>query len=191
MAETVQVTLDGKSVQPPYQDEHLLRSLSDHEFTLREMAEACECSATTVLHYLRHYGITTGNEQSDGPSRSPVPFQTRRDGYEYWTAGHQTVLVHRLVAVAEWGFDAVADRIVHHCSEIPWDNRPSQLQLFDSNREHMRWHARPAVTEDQLTLSESLPAVDQTDASPARDAVTPPSSQSDGQVTLDEYGVFG
>jgi hypothetical protein len=191
MAETVQVTLDGTPVQKPYTDEHLLRSLCKHDFTLREMAEACECSAPTVLHYLRHYGITTGNERATGSSQSPVPFQTRRDGYEYWKSGPHTVLVHRLVAIAEWGFEAVADRIVHHCTEIPWDNRPSHLQLFDSHREHGRFHARPAVADDQLTLPESLPTVDQADSLPARDAITPPSSRSDGQATLDEFGVFG
>lgn len=62
MVETVQVMLTGKTVQKPYTDEHRLRSLCDHDFTLREMAEAGRGSAPTVLHYLRHYGITTGNE---------------------------------------------------------------------------------------------------------------------------------
>jgi hypothetical protein len=73
---------------------------------------------------------------------------------------------------------------------IPWDNRLSQLQLFDSQRKYMQCHARPAVTDDQVTLPESLPSVEQTDVPPARDAVTPPSSQADGQATLDEFGVF-
>jgi hypothetical protein len=191
MVETMQVTLDGETVQPPYTDEHLLRSLCDDDMTLGEMAAVCECDTATVLHYLRQYRLSTGNERADGPSRSPVPFRTGRDGYERWKAGNHTVLVHRLVAVAEWGFEAVADRIVHHCSGIPWDNRSSHLQIFDSHREHGRFHARPAVTDDQLTLPESLPAVDQTDSTPARDTVTPPSSQADGQVTLDEFGVFG
>ena len=190
MAETVQVTLDGKRVQQPYHDEHLLRSLAERGSTLREMAAACECDASTVLHYLRHYGITTGNERADGPSRSPVPFRTGQDGYERWKTTQRTVFVHRLVAVAEWGFAAVADCVVHHNS-VPWDNRPSQLQLFDSHREHRRFHGRPPVADDQLTLAESFPGVDQSDASPARQAVTLSSSQADGQATLDEFGVVG
>lgn len=78
-----------------------------------------------------------------------MALRTRRDGYEHWKSGHRSVLVHRLLAVAEWGFDAVADRIVHHCPGIPWDNRPSTLQFFESHREHMRFH-------DQVTLPESL-----------------------------------
>lgn len=191
MAETEQVTLTGETVQPLYQDEQVLRSLCDDEYTLREMAEACECDATTVLHYLRRYGLTTGNEQAGKPSRSPVPFGTRRDGYESWKDGRRHVLVHRLVAVAEWGFAAVADRIVHHCSEIPWDNRPSQLRLFESHQEHGRFHGRPSIAADQVTLPESLAAIDQAESSPARPAVTPSSTESDGQATLDEYGVFG
>ena len=150
------------------------------------MAAACECDASTILHYLRHYGITTGNERADRPSRSPVPFRTGQDGYERWKTTQRTVFVHRLVAVAEWGFAAVADCVVHHNS-VPWDNRPSQLQLFDSHREH----GRPPVADDQLTLAESFPGVDQSDASPARQAVTLSSSQADGQATLDEFGVFG
>jgi hypothetical protein len=191
MAETVQVTLDGDPAQRSYTNEQFLRSLCDDDVTLGELADVCECAPATVRYYLRHYGLTTGTEQAGAPDRSPVPLRTRRDGYEYWKPGHRSVLVHRLLAVAEWGFEAVADRIVHHCTEIPWDNRPSQLQLFESHRAHMRWHGRPVVTDDQVTLPESLPAVDRTESSPARPAVTPSSTEADGQATLDEFGAFG
>jgi transcriptional regulator with PAS, ATPase and Fis domain len=51
-----------------------------------------------------------------------------------------SAVIHRLVAVAEYGFDAVVENHVHHKNHIPWDNRPSNLELM-SQEEHYRYHA--------------------------------------------------
>lgn len=56
------------------------------------------------------------------------------EGYETWRDKYQykesRVKVHRLVAVAEYGINEVKDRVVHHRNEVPWDNRPGNLQLM-------------------------------------------------------------
>lgn len=60
--------------------------------------------------------------------------------YEFvYDHGHK-VQVHRLVAVAEYGFDAVADKVVHHESKHGLDNRPSNIGLMDRS-DHSRMHA--------------------------------------------------
>lgn len=45
----------------------------------------------------------------------------------YWTS----MPIHRLVAVSEYGFDAVANYNVSHKNEIPFDNRPENIEIVD------------------------------------------------------------
>jgi len=47
--------------------------------------------------------------------------------------------IHRLLAVAEYGFDSIAGLTVHHQSHIPWDNRPEKLELMTKS-EHQTHH---------------------------------------------------
>ena len=54
---------------------------------------------------------------------------------ERWECKH-----HRLIAVAEYGFDAVADSYVHHKIPIPWLNYRENLEVFDSHSEHAKHH---------------------------------------------------
>lgn len=46
---------------------------------------------------------------------------TSGEGYEEVTDGEERAYVHRLTAVAEYGFDAVTDMDVHH--KEMWDGR--------------------------------------------------------------------
>lgn len=152
--ENRQKTLDG-GLTKPYTDEFLLRDLYEtQELSVAEIAEILECSETTVRNYMRWFGIECRNGVDRDPS--PAWFGTRPDGYECWNDGHQTVYVHRLVAVAEWGFEAVASGVIHHKNQIQWDNRPENLHPFESNSAHIRHHARPSTHEDQQTIDEVI-----------------------------------
>jgi len=67
---------------------------------------------------------------------------TDTNGYEVaWDLGNErAVHIHRLVAIAEYGFDAVANNdVVHHENENTWDNRPENL-IPMSRSEHYRAH---------------------------------------------------
>lgn len=140
-----QTTLAGDPVEP-HKDPELLRDLyEDHD--AEEIADQCDCSIVTVQSYLRGFGITQ-------PSDKPAYFQTRSDGYEYWTVDQHTVYVHRLVAVAEYGIEAVAGGHVHHRNGLRWDNRPENLQPLDGAAAHRREHARPKPHDDQQPLAE-------------------------------------
>lgn len=44
-----------------------------------------------------------------------------------------------LQAVAEHGFEAVAGRVVHHISQIPFDNRPENLEVLN-DEDHKEAH---------------------------------------------------
>lgn len=56
--------------------------------------------------------------------------------------GHaEVVFIHRLLAVAEYGFEAVANRHVHHVNGIPWLNYGGNIEL-KTPEDHINdhWH---------------------------------------------------
>jgi len=75
--------------------------------------------------------------------RYNVPCQIDQQGYNVVKTnidGENIYLsLHRLLAVSEFGIDKVKDIDVHHKNNIPWDNRPSNLELM-SRSEHMKHH---------------------------------------------------
>lgn len=50
------------------------------------------------------------------------------------------VSTHRLLAVAEYGFNAVTGKDVHHLNGIPWDNRASNIELIEPG-DHTALHS--------------------------------------------------
>jgi hypothetical protein len=75
-----------------------------------------------------------GYERVNGVQWSQV---TRRPNCDQ----KEQALVHRLVAVAEYGFEAVCDSHVHHKNGIPWDNRPSNLEVVsEKHHTNKHWH---------------------------------------------------
>jgi hypothetical protein len=49
--------------------------------------------------------------------------------------------VHRLLAIAEHGIEAIRDDVVHHRNNVKWDNRPSNITVM-SNGDHVAHHNR-------------------------------------------------
>lgn len=125
------------------------RELSQHYIadgkTIQETADELGTSKITVDRHLRYHGIkkTISEAQADRYRGEPATFRTNPKGYEEWglrqVDGGGQVLVHRLVAVAECGFDAVEDMQVHHENGVPWDNRPENLELT-TLRDHIKKH---------------------------------------------------
>jgi len=156
IGESKETMADGG--QPPWQDEELLSKLYLSEgLTTREIADRFDCSNGTVSRWLNKYDIDTRENWAAGVEAAKranrverVKLRTLDSGYEYWTSSEwrpgqdsrttEIVYVHRLLAVAEHGFKAVANRDVHHENGIPWDNRPSNVDLLDKS-EHGRLHS--------------------------------------------------
>lgn len=61
--------------------------------------------------------------------------------------------LHRLIAVAEYGFDEVCGKDVHHKNGVRWDNRPSNLDVL-TRSEHIELHRKEEreETENQLKI---------------------------------------
>lgn len=144
----------------PYADEGTLRELYHEQgLSLRQIADELDCHYTTVHQYMDEHGIDRRDANHHPESAAHATFTTHTAGYELWVDESKTVLVHRLVAVAEHGLDAVCDGVVHHENEVKWDNRPSNLTVIESQGEHTRLHQRPEIADEQLELSD-IPRVD-------------------------------
>ena len=116
-----------KNHAKPWRDEQTLRRLhQQYGMSGRQIAQKFGCSPSTVPRWINKFNIYT-----------PPKFQTTPDkGYEKWRDGNDTVYVHRLLAVAEYGFQAVKDNIVHHKSGVPWDNRPDNIEVLPQSKHH-------------------------------------------------------
>jgi len=103
--------------------------------------EELGCSETAVFYWLEKHGIETRpntREQLPGPTTGPRGYERlHTSAYE----GKDKIKLHRLVAIAEYGLERVLEDEVHHKNGIPWDNRPSNLELR-SHADHARVHAQ-------------------------------------------------
>jgi len=139
--------------EKPWRDEETLREEYVHkQRSSTELAEKWGCSHATVMNWVKKYGFdkysrlprfTLGTrkseEQLDGSRHSTTTYEylkTRPEG-----SAVTRVMHHRLLAVAEWGFNAVRGKEVHHQNNIPWDNRPDNLELL-TKAAHSREHAQ-------------------------------------------------
>lgn len=156
------------------------RSLyQDQQLSVEELADRFGCSKKTIHKHLRECGILPRIGRIDGEA-PPARFHLK-DNYEVWSHGPHHVRVHRLLMVAEEGFAAVAEsEIVHHKTEVEWDNRPDELELIATIGEHNSLHARPPVEEDQQTL-DSYPTLDEEQEQSLRP------EQNDPQMSLREF----
>lgn len=142
----------------PWRDKSLLRHLRrELDMSLHEMADVFGCAQTTVGNHCRNHGIR--------PIPKPAYFYMTYYGYESWQdacKGEKVSLhIHRLQAVAEWGFEAVAGNDVHHKNGIKWDNRIENLEIMDPG-EHMELHKSEYSKEEQTEIAEKY---ENTDAS--------------------------
>jgi len=111
----------------------------------REIAEMLGYSKPTVVKHLKRHGIPLRESNRKRPVHFGTYSNTTGFAYEVWqhnlAEGRERVYVHRLLAVAKYGFDAVCDMDVHHRNEVPWDNRHGNIGLMDHS-EHRAHHSR-------------------------------------------------
>lgn len=132
----------------PWRDEELMRELyEDRMLTASMIAEGMPCHKRTVFEWINRHDI---EKRSRGENvrlavhkNNPAHYMTDFNGYERWETWFDYeryfVFVHRLQAVAEFGFDAVCDMHIHHKNGIRWDNRPENLELVTPS-EHKDRH---------------------------------------------------
>jgi len=109
-----------------------------------EIAEYFECDTTTISYWMDKYDIETDDRQykraHEASRKNKANYMSNDMGYYYWQDGNEYVSVHRLLAIAVYGIDAVKGNHIHHKNKIPWDNRPDNIEPMDV-REHHQHHA--------------------------------------------------
>lgn len=137
----------------PWRDEQLMREMYvDEEMSMNEIADELGCAQSTVRNWLNRHGIETRSikEALDITYGAHAKYTVDNRGYPIWWCDSSTkksgMQVHRLLAVAEYGYDVVAGADVHHENGVRWDNRPSNIEVIPTRGEHSSKH-RPAMSK--------------------------------------------
>jgi len=132
----------------PWQDEDTLREAYSRHHSTRKVASELGCGKETVRRWMERFGIErTGLKNS-------VAVTERPDGYEQLTVNidgnAHSVLHHRLLAVAKYGYDAVVGKDVHHTNSMKLDNRLENIEVLD-HADHTALHNEEAgMTRNDL-----------------------------------------
>jgi predicted DNA-binding protein (UPF0251 family) len=129
----------------------------DEGLTQQEIADRFGKTKGTVYRAMDSLGISPGYESNRKPY---CMINTGDEGYVRWRTyigdhSETSMTVHRLLAIAEHGADAVAGSEVHHKNGIRWDNRPENIEL-KSKQDHMKHHAADGVFQKKLTPDEAV-----------------------------------
>ena len=141
------MTPDNKT--KPWRDEELLRELyHGKRMSQKDIADYFDNEITQagIGYYLDELGIEKRTRSESARIRwlkQPPNIHSDVNGYVYckneMDGEEYHVLIHRLLAVSEFGFEEVKDKVVHHKNNIPWDNRPENIELMTA-AEHAEHH---------------------------------------------------
>lgn len=152
---------------PEIREDEIISSYREGN-TQQEVANQFGIGRSVVRRVLRQNDVETRGRAyyaSRRAASTPATFRVDKDGYEMWEdAKSGGVLVHRLLAVSEYGFKDVKNKHVHHGpAEIPWLNIPSNIQVLDP-AEHANHH-NECIPEDNL-LAELRSVADELGSTP-------------------------
>lgn len=130
-----------------YTDEQTLRRLYwNEELSTREIADLAGVHKETIIRHMDKHDIKRRDRivaSKEGSRIEYCPYIVDHQGYcrwrDTWDKTWNMISVARLLAVAENGFDAIKEKVVHHKNGIKWDNRPSNIELMD-RPDHTRMH---------------------------------------------------
>lgn len=142
-----------------YKDEDTLKELYyGQKLSMQGVADKLGCTKSKVRYWLKKHGIKRRSQSQAMAVGTGAPsLETSHHGYEKfqhcYRQNHSVLLVHRLLAVAEYGFGSVCGAEIHHKNGIPWDNRSENIEPL-SEQEHKRKHANKHPMTKKLFIME-------------------------------------
>jgi transcriptional regulator with XRE-family HTH domain len=134
-------------------ESQLRRLYHEKELTQSEIAKRYGVSKDTISRRMSDYDIETRSRREVALRQFGVPSLRHDDnGYEKFNGERTHVLHHRLLAVADYGYDAVVEHHVHHINEIEWDNRPTNIELMKVGEHASHHHRQTSFTDDLLMM---------------------------------------
>jgi len=131
---------------PHREKEWLEQKYWGEKMSQEEMAEEAGVTVATIVRQMQKNGVDSRENYVSRVLRDPGAGFVHADANGYETVKHSVddhtynYRIHRLLAIAKYGYDEVEDKVVHHKNGIPWDNRHDNIKLFDSQSEHARHH---------------------------------------------------
>ena len=127
-----------KTGKQKYHSAELLEELyHNQEMSTVEIADKFDVYHSTIQDWMKRNNIPTRPSTREKPPH----LETDTRGYRRWrheyNGKNDTVYVHRLLAVSEFGFDAVANMEIHHKNNCPLDNRLENIEVL-SPSDHRR-----------------------------------------------------
>lgn len=144
------------SSQPLYRDEDYLREQYWEEGkSLTEIADELGCATNTVRDWMVKHDIERRSisEAKKLKTKDHAHYFMNHNGHMMWRHHHEMVFAHQILAISEFGFEAVCENQVHHKNHIPWDNRPDNIELM-SIQEHSALHKRKVTGIDRIRVAE-------------------------------------
>jgi len=145
-------------------DEETLRRLYwDEELSTAQIGELAGVHHTTILRQMQDNNIPR-RDRSDAVSNSVSNeyanyLVNEHTGYVRWSSAsgeaEDTLPVHRLLAVCEYGFEEVCGKHVHHKNGIPWDNRPDNIEIMEPATHH-KLHGRDDSRETHKLTTDDV-----------------------------------
>ncbi len=127
-----------------FKQEDVLRRLYCEEgMTDKKIANKFDVSRGTISYWRDKFNIDSWSPEKYASFR-PASYRVSTLGYPCWdgSTNDKTIVcyVHRMLAVSEYGFDALDDYVdVHHKNGVKFDNRPENIEIVKKD-EHRRKH---------------------------------------------------
>jgi len=150
-----------------YTDPETLRRLYHGEgMSTVEIAKRTDVTDGTIGYWMDKHGIEKRTRSE--AQRVERALYTHANGkYPIWVCNwkdtRDTVLVHRLLAVSEYGFGSLDGKVVHHKNGVPWDNRIENLEIMgvkEHHSHHSEGETHPSAKLSREDVSEIVARLD-------------------------------
>jgi transposase len=144
---TIRRYINKYNIKKVWEDEELMETLmEDKGFSTIEISDMFNCGQSSIGRAKLEFEL----EGNANPRKKPPHHHWDSRGYEIVCCDNgkkkRQVYIHRLVAVAEYGIEAVKENDVHHINGVKWDNRPSNIEVI-SPQEHGKIHREEQIAK--------------------------------------------